>query len=85
MIIMDSRERVYATFRGEEVDRLAYVDFFWPETIERWEREGLPQGAFLQDYFGMDIYHFGIDISPRYEPILIERTDMFDIVRTPSA
>jgi len=81
MIIMDSRERVYATFRGEEVDRLAYVDFFWPETIERWESEGLPRGAFLQDYFGMDIYHFGIDISPRYEPILIERTDKFDIVR----
>ena len=39
------------------------------------------RGVFLQDYFGMDIHHFGIDVSPRYEPILIERTDKFDIVR----
>ncbi|NHV06256.1 MAG: hypothetical protein HA495_02845 [Thaumarchaeota archaeon] len=78
---MNSRERVYATLNGERVDRPAYVDFPWPETVDRWKKEGMPDNVYLEDYFGMDIFLFGCDVSPKYEGILIERNERFDIIR----
>ena len=44
---MNSRDRVYALLNLEEADRIAYLDFFWKETIDRWKREGLPDAGRL--------------------------------------
>ena len=27
---------------------------YWPETLRRWEQEGLPPGADPREYFGLD-------------------------------
>lgn len=62
---MNSRERVYATLNGERIDRPAYIDFPWPETVDRWKKEGMPDNVYLEDYFGMDIFLFGCDVSPK--------------------
>lgn len=41
---MNSRERFLATLAGEPLDRPLYWECaFWPETLQRWYREGLPQ------------------------------------------
>lgn len=46
---------------------------YWPETVRRWEREGLPPGADLYDYFGLDrIFLYYPDDSPRFETGVIE-------------
>ncbi|GAB4343997.1 MAG: hypothetical protein Kow0099_23000 [Candidatus Abyssubacteria bacterium] len=57
---MNSRERFRATCRFEPVDRPFRFETigFWPETIERWRGEGLPEEvdpltAFI--HFGMDL------------------------------
>ena len=63
-IHVNSRDRIYALLSFEEADRVGYVDFFWPETVDRWRTEGLPRTASLQKYFGMDIYVMGVDVSP---------------------
>jgi hypothetical protein len=42
---MNSRDRFRATCRFEPVDRPFRFETigFWPETIERWHKEGLPE------------------------------------------
>lgn len=74
---MNSRERVLRVLNHEEADRVPFIDFPWNETLERWYNEGLPRGVSLHDYFGYDIYLIGPDVSPKYDPIIIEENDRF--------
>ncbi|MEM1509505.1 MAG: uroporphyrinogen decarboxylase family protein [Thermofilaceae archaeon] len=78
---MDSRERIYSLLRLEEADRVGLIDFPWPETIERWRQEGLPRTVSIHKYFGFDIYHFGVDVSPKFDSIVIEEGNEWLIYR----
>lgn len=44
--LITSRERVRRAFAGEPVDRVPRSDQYWPETLLRWEKEGLRGGRF---------------------------------------
>ena len=43
---LSNRERFLRLMRGEPVDRAPFFPCFgpWPQTLERWHREGLPSG-----------------------------------------
>jgi len=49
---VDARERFRKTMRFEKVDRPPFCEFigFWPETIYRWYREGLPTNVGVHSY-----------------------------------
>jgi len=79
--VMSSRERIASLLRLEEADRIGFADSPWRETVERWETEGLPQGVFIQEYFGMDIYGIGADPSPKYDSITYEEGENWRLVR----
>jgi len=81
---MDSRERITALLNIEEADRVGFVDGPWRETVERWEKEGLPQGIFINECFGMDIYGIGVDTSAKYDSITYEEGDTWRLVRDSS-
>ncbi len=81
---MDSRDRITALLNLEEADRIGFVDGPWRETVERWEKEGLPIGTFINQYFGMDIYGMGVDTSPKYDSITYEEGDNWRLVRDSS-
>jgi uroporphyrinogen decarboxylase len=49
---MDSRERVSIVMSGGIPDRVPLYDSYWETTIERWHREGLPEGVSPADYLG---------------------------------
>ncbi len=52
---MTSRERLTATLNHRIPDRVPMVDIsFWPETLERWRKEGMPDGVSPDEYFGLD-------------------------------
>jgi len=52
---MNSGERHKATYAFEPVDRLVRREFgIWPEAIERWKGEGLPEDYDQQDLFALD-------------------------------
>jgi len=52
---MTSQERISKILAGEIPDRIPMCEVcFWPQTVERWEKEGLPKNVDLLDYFGMD-------------------------------
>ena len=42
--------------KHEPVDRAPFLDlnWYWPETIKRWQKEGMPGDVHPTDYFGLD-------------------------------
>ena len=52
---MTPRDRFHACLDFGDPDRVFYFSMRAPmQTVERWESEGLPQGADLREYFGLD-------------------------------
>lgn len=60
---MNSRERVRETLWGGIPDRVPMDDGYWSTTLERWQREGLPQGVSPHEYFDFDIVYIGGDYT----------------------
>jgi hypothetical protein len=89
------RERFAATarFQGGGLPRFE-AGGFWDETIERWHREGLPDGVTPFEHFGLDrfmdnapaelSYHTDRVITPPYwpafEPRVIEESDDYVVM-----
>ena len=52
---MTSSERFRSALSGAEMDRIPIFELcFWPRTLERWRREGLPENVAPQEYFALD-------------------------------
>ncbi len=70
-------------FEHKEADRIPIIDSPWGSTIERWRREGMPEGADFRDYFDLDrTTRILCDNSPRYERKVLEETDKYVIATT---
>jgi len=80
---MSSRERFRRMFEHREADRVPIIDSPWGATIERWRREGMPEGMSFVDYFGLDhVASISADNSPRYPARTIEETDEYVVHTT---
>lgn len=91
---MSPRERFRRTLHFEPVDRIPLMDFgFWHETIEQWQRQGLPESLAkgtkedqpaVTRYFGMDpgwTCLGPVGMCPGLEPTTVEETDDYVIFR----
>jgi uroporphyrinogen decarboxylase len=77
---LTSRERMARMYAHKDADRVPIMDSPWGATIERWHREGMPEGASYVDYFGIDhTPQISVDNSPRYETKTLEETDEYVI------
>ncbi len=90
---MNARERFHATCRFETVDRPFRFETigFWPETIDRWHNEGLPEeveviSAYV--HFGMDLRMpffiggaYDAGFRPAFDEEIIEETEEYRILR----
>ena len=56
-------------------DRIGKHDWYWKETVRRWQEEGLPAGADLGKRYGLDITMMPYDQSPRFEREVLEEED----------
>ena len=80
MVEMTSHERFSRMFAHQDADRIPIIDGPWSATLERWAREGLPEGTSYVDFFGLDkVGYIGADNSPRYEHKVIEETEEYVI------
>ncbi len=73
---MTTHERMRRMYAHKEADRVPVRDAPWGSTVERWRREGLPDGADYREFFGLD--HFtdiSVDNSPRYPTRVVDETD----------
>ena len=91
------RDRFYRTFTYQEVDRVPDMEFgYWPQTIRRWVKEGLPleltedeQNEMflgkLDDFFGLESEGYCIPINlkmnPEFEEQILERKESSVIMR----
>ena len=78
-------ERLYRFLMYQEVDRVPDLEFgYWPQTIRRWVREGLPLKldeeeqntmflAKLDKFFGFDVYGHSIPASTHMNPAFQEQ------------
>ncbi|MCX5642045.1 MAG: hypothetical protein NTY10_02210 [Candidatus Omnitrophica bacterium] len=78
---MTSRELISDTLARRPTSRIPICDLaFWPETIERWKKEGLPESADIHEYFGLDrIFTYGPDNSPGFKEKTLEENETFAI------
>ncbi|MBN1349078.1 hypothetical protein JXJ21_06705 [candidate division KSB1 bacterium] len=73
---MTSHERFRRMYEHQPADRVPIIDGPWQATIERWQREGMPENVSFVDFFGLDhVASIGVDNSPRYEEKTIEEDD----------
>ena len=83
MTTMTTHERMARMYAHQEADRIPVIDDPWGATIERWQREGMPEDVSYVDFFGLDkIAHIGVDNSPRYPVRVVEETDEYMITTT---
>jgi uroporphyrinogen decarboxylase len=62
MAELTSHERFTRMFNHQEADRIPIIDGPWSATLERWGREGLPEGVSYVDFFGLDrVAHIGAE------------------------
>ena len=91
------KDRFYRALTYQDVDRVPDIEFgYWPQTIRRWLREGMPLDLSLEetdqmfsrkvdDHFGFE--HEGwsiprhIDMNPAFERLVLERRPNSVIVR----
>ena len=69
-----------------DFDRMPVIHWTgWPETIERWEREGMPRGVDPHAYFGTVPHWTGIganlNLLPAFEEETLEDTQEYRIFR----
>lgn len=83
MNAMTSRQRLKAVLARQIPDQVPMVDIsFWPETLERWRKEGLPKGVEPADYFGLDrIERFSFDGSLCLPTEVVEENEQWRIRR----
>jgi len=88
---MTDRERFLAVMEYQHVDRVPNYELgVWPQTIDRWLAEGVPERAMRYDWFVVEDY-IGLDrreytpanfgMIPAFEPEVIERTDRYEVIR----
>jgi len=75
---LNARERFLETLRFGKPDRpFLMPQWFFPETIERWQSEGLPADVDVDEFFGFDRYEtipVCIGLFPPFKVEVIEET-----------
>lgn len=79
---MTSQERVKTAIARQQPDRVPIFDQPWPETLARWQSEGMPDGVPVGEFFDFDIVQLAADLSPQFPHEVLEETDDFIIERT---
>ena len=88
---MTLRERFLAVMEHQPADRVPNWELgVWPQTRERWEKEGLPAEKFKWDWFSgedeidLDRREFvpvNMGMIPHFEAKVIEETERYEIIQ----
>ncbi len=80
---MTSRERLRTTLRREQPDRMPRAEqSFWPATLDRWRREGMPADTTPAQLFDLDVFtQIGLDSSLRLPVERLQQTDEWYLER----
>jgi uroporphyrinogen decarboxylase len=76
-----SRERILMALNHEEADRVPIHDSPWGHTINRWHKEGLPEGQSPASFFGYEMTGQGANCSLQLPHQVIEETETYRIYK----
>ncbi len=77
---MTTHERMTRMYEHREADRVPVTDGPWASTLERWYREGIPEGMPYTQYFELDNFAgVSVNNSPRYPCKVLEETDEYTV------
>lgn len=78
--MLTSRERILRAIEHKTADRIPIMEIPWDATIQRWHKEGLPDGVPWWQFFDVDhVAEINVDVSPRYPRVTVEETDEYEI------
>ena len=78
---MQSIDRVKKTFRGESIDRVGIVDYYWGLTLAQWRKQGM--GDEEPDYyFDHDLIYFHLDPRFGFEERYIGEDEEYRVIYT---
>ncbi len=72
---LSSRQRIKAALNFETPDQLPCNESPWPDTLDLWHSQGLPEDIEPAEYFGWDLCSMSLDCSPRFEQKIVEKND----------
>jgi uroporphyrinogen decarboxylase len=78
MTTEQNRDRILASLHREVPDAIGVAEMiFWPETVERWQQEGLPAGTDPGAYFDVDSLRRSVvpDLTLQMEPSVIREDE----------
>lgn len=79
---LTSKERFNRIYNHKEADRIPIIDSPWNSTVERWHREGMPNGIGFVEYFDLDlIADITIKHAPWDEYEILEETEKHGIYK----
>ncbi len=82
--MLTSKERILRAIEHKSADRIPIMEIPWDATIQRWHKEGLPDGVPWWQFFGVDhVAEMNVDVSPRYPRVTIEDTDEYEVFTSP--
>ena len=79
---MTSRERILLAIEHKEADRIAIHDVPWRTTVERWKKEGLPEGQSPASHFGYEFRANSADTTMQLPVETKEDTDEYTVTTT---
>ena len=86
---MNNLERFKRSMRFQEVDHPPLLlDGPWPDTWERWDKEGYPKGVSIEDHFDVESLRFeyaglNTNLYPQIPEKIIKETED-EIIKTDS-
>ena len=77
--MISSKNRIFAALEHRALDRIPICEqYIWPETLERWREEGLPQDVDPIEFFHLDNIGGGVGLDCSFFPHEIyEETDEY--------
>lgn len=84
---MTSKEKITAILSGDKTVGMGLCEHFWPETVEKWTKEGyLQEGEDIESHFNFDImrnWSGGNLMADPYNPeTMIEETETTKLFKT---
>lgn len=83
---MTALERFRKTMHFDRADRVPYweVIWYWPDTLERWQGEGMPDDVHLEVFFGFDRHGMvpvNSTVVPPFTAEIVEQDEDTQLIR----
>jgi len=81
--MVSTREKFLKIAHFEATDLMFWAEWFWPETLDRLKKEGLPADVHPQEYFGfdrMEMVPVNLGLIPAFDVETLEENSTHKVI-----